>query len=73
VINKYFTNGLKGTFFDLVGLLRQERYKKTAIEALNVDDEDWLFGCSALDNNKTAQLYWCVESYIIILTCIFFN
>nr|XP_016937172.1 GPI inositol-deacylase [Drosophila suzukii] len=57
VINKYFTNGLKGTFFDLVGLLRQERYKKTAIEALNVDDEDWLFGCSALDNNKTAQLY----------------
>ncbi|KAH8240523.1 hypothetical protein KR038_002336 [Drosophila bunnanda] len=57
VINKFFTNGLKGIYFDLIGLQRQERYKKMAIEALNVDDDDWLFGCAADEHNKTGQLY----------------
>lgn len=28
VINKYFANGLKGTYLELIGLHRQERYKR---------------------------------------------
>ncbi|KAH8261940.1 hypothetical protein KR026_006353 [Drosophila bipectinata] len=57
VINKYFANGLKGTYLELISLHRQERYKKMAIEALNVDDADWLFGCSAEKHDGTGQLY----------------
>ncbi|KAH8267542.1 hypothetical protein KR026_010634, partial [Drosophila bipectinata] len=58
VINKYFANGLKGTYLELISLHRQERYKKMAIEALNVDDADWLLGCSAEKHDGTGQLYW---------------
>lgn len=62
MINKYFTHGLKGIYYDLIGLQRQERYKKMAIEALNVEDDDWLFGCTAEEHNQTGQLYWLVYS-----------
>ncbi|KAH8281325.1 hypothetical protein KR018_009619 [Drosophila ironensis] len=57
VINKYFANGLKGAYLELIGLQRQERYKKLAIEALNVDDADWLYGCSAEEHNATGVFY----------------
>ncbi|KAH8420199.1 hypothetical protein KR009_007142 [Drosophila setifemur] len=57
VINKYFANGLKGTYFELISLQRQERFKKLAIEALNVDEDEWLFGCAAQEHNATGQLH----------------
>ncbi|XP_017137170.1 GPI inositol-deacylase [Drosophila miranda] len=57
VINKYFANGLKTSYFDLIGLKRHKRYKKLAIEALNVDDIDWLFGCTAQVHKETGQTY----------------
>ncbi|KAH8387578.1 hypothetical protein KR093_008060 [Drosophila rubida] len=57
VINKFFTSGLKSHYHELIGLHRQERYKKIAIEALNVEsDENWLFGCEAQRHNDTELL-----------------
>ncbi|XP_017871035.1 PREDICTED: GPI inositol-deacylase [Drosophila arizonae] len=58
VINKFFTNGLKSHYYELIGLGRQPRYKKLAIEALNIDgDENWLFGCESYRNIETGQNY----------------
>ncbi|XP_030377970.1 GPI inositol-deacylase [Scaptodrosophila lebanonensis] len=57
VINKYFANGLKAHYHELISILRQERYKKLAIEVLNVDDDDWLFGCEAKTHNETGKLF----------------
>lgn len=54
VINKFFAKGVKTHYHELIGLQRQERYKKLAIEALNVEgDENWLFGCEAHKHNDT--------------------
>ncbi|KAH8400261.1 hypothetical protein KR215_009603 [Drosophila sulfurigaster] len=57
VINKFFASGLKSQYHELIGLQRQERYKKIAIEALNVEsDENWLFGCEAQRHNDNESL-----------------
>ncbi|XP_022219745.2 GPI inositol-deacylase isoform X2 [Drosophila obscura] len=57
VINKYFANGLKTSYFELIGLKRHNRYKNLAIEALNVGESDWLFGCTAQVHNETGETY----------------
>ncbi|SPP89629.1 GPI inositol-deacylase isoform X1 [Drosophila guanche] len=57
VINKYFANGLKTSFFELIGLKRHKRYKKLAIETLNADESEWLFGCTAQIHKETGQTY----------------
>ncbi|XP_034489580.1 GPI inositol-deacylase [Drosophila innubila] len=57
VINKFFANGVRTHYHELIGIQRQERYKKLAIEALNVEgDENWLFGCEAHKHNDTDSL-----------------
>ncbi|EDW00098.1 GH12040 [Drosophila grimshawi] len=59
VINKFFANGLKSHYHELIGIQRPERYKKLAIEALNVEsDENWLFGCESHKDNET-ELNYC--------------
>ncbi|XP_030567744.1 GPI inositol-deacylase [Drosophila novamexicana] len=58
VINKFFANGLRSHYYELIGLKRQERFKKLAIEALNVEsDENWLFGCESHRHNDTEVNY----------------
>ncbi|KAM8719873.1 hypothetical protein ACLKA7_006003 [Drosophila subpalustris] len=57
VINKFFANGVRTHYHELIGIRRQERLKKLAIEALNVEgDENWLFGCEAHKSNDTDSL-----------------
>ncbi|TDG41841.1 hypothetical protein AWZ03_011731 [Drosophila navojoa] len=58
VINKFFANGLRNDYYELIGLGRQPRYKKLAIEAVNVDnDANWLFGCESYKENATGKNY----------------
>ncbi|XP_068159062.1 LOW QUALITY PROTEIN: GPI inositol-deacylase [Drosophila tropicalis] len=58
VINKYFSNGLKAHFYDLISIKRPERYRKLSIEALSVDDDvHWLFGCAAEKLSNTEVVY----------------
>ncbi|ALC49896.1 CG3160 [Drosophila busckii] len=58
VINKFFAKGLKAHHYELIGLEREERFKKVAIEALNVEsDDNWLFGCAAKQHNESGHYY----------------
>ncbi|KAH8396272.1 hypothetical protein KR222_007229 [Zaprionus bogoriensis] len=58
VLNKFFAKGLRAHYHELIAIERQARFKKLAVEALNVDDDElWLFGCEAHTRSDNESSY----------------
>lgn len=57
VFSEKFRFGLNRTRVQMFRLNRSPQYQILNVEALNVDIDDWVFGCAANENDGT-QRYW---------------
>lgn len=57
VFTEKFKNGLNRTRVQMFRLNRAPNHQILSVEAINVDIDDWVFGCAAIENDGT-QRYW---------------
>lgn len=57
VFTEKFRNGLNRTRVQMYRLNRSPHHQILSVEAVNVDIDDWVFGCAAHENDGT-QRYW---------------
>lgn len=52
-----FKNSLEKLRVQMIRLSRLPNYRMLNVEAINIDDDDWVFGCAALENDGR-QRFW---------------
>lgn len=52
-----FKNGLDKLRVQMIRLNRLPNHRMLNVEAINIDDDDWVFGCAALENDGH-QRFW---------------
>uniref|UniRef100_A0A1B0CWU5 GPI inositol-deacylase n=1 Tax=Lutzomyia longipalpis TaxID=7200 RepID=A0A1B0CWU5_LUTLO len=63
VFTHQFKNGLNTTRFQMIRLIDLPQYQLLNVEAINLADKDWVFGCAALDVLKTMR--YCAKAVSI--------
>jgi hypothetical protein len=57
VFSEKFKTGLNRTRVQMIRLASQPQYKFLKVEVINLENDDWVFGCAANDINGLSR-YW---------------